>query len=83
LGKELRDMYSSQEYYRTAYAGGEAFWFGLEDQLGHDAVIKVLRRYLAEYKNRIATTHDLLDIIKLEAHKDMSKYINKWFPVKS
>jgi len=83
LGKELKEMYSRQEYYLTAYTGGEAFWFGLEKELGHETVIKVLRRYLANYKNKIATTQDLMDIIKMEAHQDMSGYIYKWFPPKS
>ncbi|MDD4802873.1 MAG: M1 family metallopeptidase [Syntrophomonas sp.] len=82
LGKEMRDIFSSQEYYRTAYTGGESFWFGLEKELGNDRVIKVLRRYLADYKNKIATTQDLMDIIKMEAGQDMSEYIYKWFPPK-
>jgi aminopeptidase N len=83
LGKELREMYSRQEYYNTAYTGGEAFWFGLEKELGHETVIKVLRRYLVNYKHKIATTQDLIDIIELEANQDMSGYIYKWFPPKS
>lgn len=80
LGKELREMYSRQEYYLTAYSGGEAFWFGLEKELGDQTVIKVLRRYLADYKNKIATTSDLMDIIKIEAHQNMDEYISQWFP---
>jgi len=82
LGKELKEMYSRQDYYSTAYNGGEAFWFGLEKELGHTTVIKVLRRYLADHKNKIATTRDLMDIIKLEANRDMSGYIDKWFSAK-
>ncbi len=80
LAKELSQMNSRQDYYLTAYRGGEAFWFGLEKQLGHEAVIKVLRHYLADYRFKIATTHDLIGIIETEAHQNMDDYIYQWFP---
>jgi len=80
LGKELSQMNSRQDYYLTAYRGGEAFWFGLENKIGHEAVIKVLRQYLAQYKHKIANTHDLMSIIKTEAHQNMDEYIYQWFP---
>lgn len=79
LSKQLGQMRSTREYYRTAYDGGEAFWFGLEQELGEETVIKVLRSYLADYKFKIATTQDLLATIKKEAHKDMEYYFAKWF----
>lgn len=79
LSKQLQDMRSNQEYYRIAYEGGEAFWFGLEQELGEEMVIKVLRSYLADYKFKIASTRDLLAIIEKEAHKDMDYYFDKWF----
>ncbi|NLB87802.1 MAG: M1 family metallopeptidase, partial [Syntrophomonadaceae bacterium] len=79
LVKELTDMGSTTEYYQIAYSGGEAFWFGLEEEIGTDKVFKALRRYLAEYKYKIATTPDLLSVIETEAHKDMEYYFNKWF----
>jgi aminopeptidase N len=72
-------MRSNREYYRTAYEGGEAFWYGLEQELGEEMVIKVLRSYLAEYKFKIACSRDLLAIIEKEAHKDMDYYFDKWF----
>lgn len=81
LARELRDMYSKQDYYLTAYTGGEAFWFGLEKELGKDEVNKVLRRYLATYRFKIAGTQDLLNIIKKEAHSNMDDYFYKWFKV--
>lgn len=79
LAKELSDIYSTPEYYRTAYTGGEAFWFNLENELGTETVFKILRNYLAEYKYKIATTEDLFNIIKKEADKDMDEYLLKWF----
>ncbi len=81
LGRELCEMYSRQDYYMTAYTGGEAFWFGLEKELGENEVKDVLRRYLAEYRYKIASSHDLLKIIRQEAHKDMEKYFYQWFQV--
>lgn len=79
LACELGEIVSRQEYYRKAYNGGEAFWFGLEEQLGTEAVDKVLRRYLAEYRFKMATTSDLKEVIKKEAHQDMSSYFDRWF----
>jgi aminopeptidase N len=79
LSKQLKEMRSNREYYRTAYEGGEAFWYGLEQELGEETVINVLRSYLAEYRYKIASSQDLLAIIEKEAHKDMDYYFNKWF----
>lgn len=79
LSKQLKEMRSNREYYSTAYEGGEAFWYGLEQELGEETVINVLRSYLAEYRYKIASGQDLLTIIEKEAHKDMDYYFNKWF----
>ncbi|CFX02087.1 Peptidase M1, membrane alanine aminopeptidase, N-terminal [Syntrophomonas zehnderi OL-4] len=79
LGKQLAQMNSREDYYLTAYRGGEAFWFGLEEEIGHEIVIKILRRYLAEFKNDIASSQDLIRIIKNEAGQNIDEYINKWF----
>lgn len=79
LGRELSQMYSRQDYYLTAYTGGESFWFGLEKELGEEKVKQVLRRYLANYRFGMATTDDLLEAIRQEAHCDMEDYFNKWF----
>lgn len=82
LVRELRQMDSRQEYYLTAYTGGEAFWFGLEKELGEDTVNKVLRRYLADYRFKIATTSDIIAEIKKETHRDMKDYFYKWLQIK-
>lgn len=57
---------------------GEAFWFGLEQELGEETLIKVLRSYMFEYKFKIASSQDLLAIIEKETHKNMDDYFNKW-----
>lgn len=79
LTRELKDIYSTSEYYQIAYNGGEAFWFGLEKEIGTDKVFKALRSYLAEFKHKIATTHDLLEVIEAEANRNMDEYFDKWF----
>ncbi|HZK43057.1 MAG TPA: M1 family metallopeptidase [Syntrophomonadaceae bacterium] len=79
LNKELGDIYSLSEYFHTAYSGGEAFWFGLEAELGTDKVFKILNRYLATFKYKIATTADLLEIIREESGQDMEEYFARWF----
>ena len=79
LNKGLAQMYSKQDYYLTAYRGGEAFWFGLEEQLGYDGAVSVLRHYLDDYRYKIATTQDLRNIIEDEADKDMDEFFKQWF----
>ncbi|HEX3010537.1 MAG TPA: M1 family metallopeptidase [Syntrophomonadaceae bacterium] len=79
LTRELQEIYSAQDYYQTAYSGGEAFWFGLEKELGSDQVVKVLRKYYADFRYAIATTDDLKYCIKVEARRDMEAYFQCWF----
>ena len=79
LNRELCDMQSRQDYYSTAYTAGEAFWYGLEQELGQDTVIKVLRHYLSDNRNQIASMEDVLKAIEAETNKDMSAYIQRWF----
>ncbi len=79
LSRELNDMHSRNDYYRTAYTGGESFWWGLEQELGEEKVMQVLRRYLANYRFQIATSEDLLQVIRQEAHRDMQDYFADWF----
>lgn len=79
LTRELKEINSARDYYNTAYYGGEAFWFGLEDELGTDQVIKVLRKYFADFRYHIATTDDLKACIKSEARQDMDAYFQRWF----
>lgn len=79
LAREMREIVSRQEYYRMIYSGGDAFWFALEKEMGEDTVNKVLRRYLADFRFKLATTDDLLMVIKKEARRDMSEYFHKWF----
>lgn len=79
LARELKDMHSRDDYYATAYTGGESFWWGLEQELGEEKVKQVLRSYLANYRFQVATTGDLLQIIQQEAQYDMQEYFNRWF----
>lgn len=79
LARELKEIYSRQDYYQTAYYGGEAFWWGLEEILGEDVVYNILRHYLAQYKYRIASTQALFQIIESEAGRDMQDYFARWF----
>lgn len=79
LNKGLAEIDTKQEYYLTAYRGGEAFWFGLEAQIGHDQVIKALRHYLAQYQYKIATTDDLKKIIKTDTDENMDAFFKQWF----
>lgn len=79
LRQEMQQIYSQQEYYDTIYNGGESFWSDLENQLGEETILKILRRYVATYRFQIASTDDLLEIIKLEANRDLKDYFARWF----
>jgi hypothetical protein len=78
LDKQLGEIRSMGEYYFIAYNGGEAFWFGLEQELGEETVIKILRSYWAENKYGVATSEDLITAIKNETDQDMDYFLNKW-----
>lgn len=79
LAKGLKDMKSRQDYYQTAYYGGEAFWRGLEEEVGEDVVYNILRSYLACYKYDIASRQDLFYIIEMESKKNLDNYLARWF----
>ena len=79
LQQSLSDMSDKSNYLDTAYQGGEAFWYQLEDQLGEEKVLKVLRSYLATYKFRTATTEDLRRIISQESNVPLDAFFQRWF----
>lgn len=78
LDKGLKDMASRQDYYETAYYGGEAFWSGLEKIVGEEIVYNILKSYLAHYKYDIASREDLFYIIEMESKKDLAFYFDIW-----
>lgn len=79
LGKSLSQMGSKQNYYDTAYQGGEAFWYGLETELGETEVLNILRLYLSKYRYRTATTEDLRKVITEESGQDLESFFDRWF----
>ncbi|MEA1962316.1 MAG: M1 family metallopeptidase [Bacillota bacterium] len=79
LNQELSNMQNRTQYYNTAYRAGEAFWVGLEKEIGYENVIKILRAYLSRYRNSVATTSDLLQIIQEYSPGDVDPYLNQWF----
>ena len=79
LKKALYEYSSRDDYYQKAYQNGALFWMELERTMGEDKLQKVLRRYLADYKYKIATTNDLLNVIQKETSQDMNTFFQKWF----
>ncbi|ADI03060.1 M1 family metallopeptidase [Syntrophothermus lipocalidus] len=79
LSRSLTEMRSRSDYLYSAYRGGEAFWNGLEGEIGTDKVVGVLRRYLAENRYGIATSEDVLRAVQNETGKDMTRYFSQWF----
>lgn len=79
LEQGLAEMGSKRNYLNTAYQGGETFWYQLEDELGEEKVLQVLRSYLARYKFRTATTDDLRQIISQESRTSLDSFFERWF----
>jgi len=79
LHQGIQQFKSQQDYYHIIYNGGGAFWLALEDELGQETVLKILRRYVSLYRFQIADTDDLLKLIKLETNRDMKEYFARWF----
>lgn len=79
LSTELPQMGDKQNYMQIAYRDGEAFWDGLEKELGEQEVINVLRSFLARYRYKTATTEDLKQVIIDETNRDMTSYFDEWF----
>lgn len=79
LQRELKEYRSRDDYYQSAYQNGALFWIELEKSLGEEQVNKILRRYLAEYRYKLATTDDLRNVIQKETARDMSDYFQRWF----
>lgn len=79
LQKGLGEMSSREKYFDTAYLGGEAFWYALEDEIGQQQVLKVLRSYLAKFRYETATTADLRAVIEKESGRNMKTFFSNWF----
>ena len=79
LKKGLTDMDSKGNYLDTAYHGGENFWYQLEDELGEEKVLQVLRSYLATYRFQTATTENLRQIISRKSHTSLESFFERWF----
>ncbi len=75
--RELREFTNRNEYQQSAYLEGSQFWFALEKELGNEKVLKILRKYSHDYKFRIATTNNLMEIIKAE-EKNADSFLAKW-----
>jgi aminopeptidase N len=79
LEQSLAEMNSKEQYMNTAYQAGEDFWRQLEEELGEDRVLRVLRTYLAEFKFRTATTEDLRRVITEASRGSLESFFERWF----
>jgi hypothetical protein len=79
LQQGLTDMDSKSSYLGTAYQGGENFWYQLEEELGEEKVLQVLRTYLATYRFQTATTEDLRWIISQQSTTPLESFFERWF----
>ncbi len=79
LSRSLSQMGSQSDYLDSAYRGGEAFWTGLEDRIGLENTISVLRRYVADNRFEIASTSDVLRAVRRETDRDLEDYFRLWF----
>ena len=77
--RSLDQMNSRSDYLASAYRGGEAFWIGLEERIGLDETIAVLRRYIADNRFGIASTGDVLRAVERETDRRLEDYFRLWF----
>ncbi len=79
LQQGLTEMESKSNYLDTAYQGGENFWYQLEEELGEEKVLQVLRSYLAAYRFQTAKTEDLRQIISQQSRESLDSFFKRWF----
>ncbi|MCD5407869.1 hypothetical protein LR090_01225 [Candidatus Bipolaricaulota bacterium] len=60
------------------YSGGALFFHELRTRMGDEAFFRALRRYLAEYRWRIARGQDLLSILSEESPQPLADLIQEW-----
>lgn len=79
-GAYWQKLCAGEDFNLDGYSGPEAFWFALEKEIGQDMVMKVLVKYAAQYRQKHATSHDLLQIVNRETGDDYTAFFANWFP---
>lgn len=68
-------------YHATVYTRGALFLDELRVELGDEGFFVLLRRYQGEYRYRVATTGDFLELAQEVAGRDMDSLFAGWFDV--
>jgi len=60
------------------YSGGALFLHELRGRMGDEAFFRALRRYLAEYRWKIARGEDFLRVLRAESPLPLEDLILSW-----
>jgi len=70
-------------YGGIVYSGGALFFHAIRGRMGDEAFFRALRRYLAEYRWRMARGEDLLAILEEESPKPLKDLFQEWLGLPS
>lgn len=65
-------------YGGIVYSGGALFFHELRTRMGDEAFFRALRRYLQEFRWKIARGQDLLSILSEESPQPLADLIREW-----
>lgn len=68
-------------YGGIVYSGGALFFHSVRERMGDDAFFRALRRYLGEYRWKIARGEDLIAILKGESPRPLDDLLREWLDV--
>ena len=69
------------DYRSPVYYQGALFLDALRQEIGDVAFFSLIRRYLATYRYRIATTTDFLRLAETVSCRDLHEFFEQWFRV--
>jgi aminopeptidase N len=68
-------------YRSPVYYQGALFLHALREEIGDAAFFSLIRRYLATYRYRFATTEDFMRLAEAVSCRDLDELFEQWFKV--
>jgi len=68
----------SSHYYQVVYVKGALFFNALRDKVGDEIFFNALQDYFRQYKYRIASAEDLLDIFEEVSGMQLNDFYQEW-----
>ncbi len=80
--KSLKDFKSWDDYGPTVYDGGALMLSQLREKLGDKMFFDILKRYVSEYKYKIAKTQDFVDVCEKVSGQKLDGFFKPWLEKK-